>query len=94
MTSQSAPPPSPKQASVIDQPKGDIERLREAIQQVIALHYREVEKDALIPVEGGRATVREDIDYCAECGTTEDPCRTVEILEDALALASTPEVSH
>ena len=66
--------------------------LVEACQQVLALHVREVEKDCLVEVEGGRATVMEDVDYCAECGDLTGICPTAQLLEDALARVIPPVV--
>jgi hypothetical protein len=61
-----------------------------AAREVLALHHREVEKGALVEVEGGRATVREDVDYCAECGDLTGICPTAQLLEQALAGYVTP----
>jgi ferredoxin len=74
-------------------PTADYDALVEACQQVLALHFREVERDALIPVEGGRATIREDVDYCAECGDLTGICPTAQLLEDALARVIPPAKS-
>lgn len=57
---------------------------RAALAQIKALHIREIERNFLVEVEGGRATVQEDVDYCAECGDLTGVCRTVQII-DALA---------
>ena len=64
--------------------------LVEACRQVLALHYREVEKDFPVAVEGGRATVMEDIDYCNECGDLTGICPTAQLLEDALTSLDFP----
>ena len=63
----------------------DLAAARAAAEAIRAKHHQSIAHDVEVPVEGGRATVLEDVEYCAGCGDLSGYCPDAEHAETILA---------